>query len=616
MTLPVSRVHQLLAVLSVAIGFFSPQSLQAQTIQPAQDGTGTQVTQQGNRFDINGGTQSGVNLFHSFQQFGLDSNQIANFLAKPDIQNILGRVVGGNPSIINGLIQVTSQGNPNLFLVNPAGIIFGQGASLNVPASFMATTATGIQFGNRWFNASGANDYSSLVGNPTAFVFTNTQPGAIINLGNLNVAGGDLTLLGGTVVSTGQLSASTGRLLVAAVPNENLVRISQPGQLLSLEIKPLTAGDNRPSDWQFPVASLPELLTVGSAGNATGVSINPNGQVELTGTGFQIQNGDVVATNQGTAQSATLAAKNNLTLVGSQLTTTGDLNLLASNIVQIRDGAATAFSAQSGGNLYVQGNLGIDILALNSSQTPFQSGGDMSLGSDGIISGDSHFNSGGSFSVLTLAGKPGTFFSKYDPVIISKNDVILGNSTTAALKIETNGNITTGNITIIAPESSANVNANDPDRTALTTTRAVIMRAPNGSITTGNIDTSSAPDRQGSTGSVTVSAQGDIKTGTIDTRELNTGDSGSVNLTTTQGSIETQTIKTSNRSDGSAGNVTLSAANRVTFDRIDTTDGSKPDGTDQPGKAGDVTFSVPSPANVTSPNGNINANIDTRNFGT
>nr|WP_233258452.1 filamentous hemagglutinin N-terminal domain-containing protein [[Phormidium] sp. ETS-05] len=46
----------------------------------------------------------GANLFHSFQQFGLDPNQIANFITPPRYQNILGRV-GGDPSIINGLIR-------------------------------------------------------------------------------------------------------------------------------------------------------------------------------------------------------------------------------------------------------------------------------------------------------------------------------------------------------------------------------------------------------------------------------------------------------------------------------------------------------------------------------
>jgi large exoprotein involved in heme utilization and adhesion len=40
--------------------------------------------------------------------------------------------------------------------MNPAGIIFGANSSLNVPASFTATTATGIGFGSNWFNASGA----------------------------------------------------------------------------------------------------------------------------------------------------------------------------------------------------------------------------------------------------------------------------------------------------------------------------------------------------------------------------------------------------------------------------------------------------------------------------
>ncbi|NEQ23456.1 MAG: filamentous hemagglutinin N-terminal domain-containing protein, partial [Microcoleus sp. SIO2G3] len=114
----------------------------AQSITPAADGTQTVITPDGNRFDISGGSLSedGTNLFHSFEQFGVQPDQIANFLSNPQITNILGRVIGGNPSLINGLIQV-SDGTANLFLMNPAGIIFGTNASLNVPASFTATTA-------------------------------------------------------------------------------------------------------------------------------------------------------------------------------------------------------------------------------------------------------------------------------------------------------------------------------------------------------------------------------------------------------------------------------------------------------------------------------------------
>ncbi len=181
------------------LGLFDPSQTATAQITPATDGTNTQITPSGNQFNINGGQQSsdGANLFHSFQQFGLTQGQTANFISNPNIRNILGRVVGGDASLINGLIQVTG-GNSNLFLMNPAGIVFGTNSSLNVPAAFTATTATGIGFNNNWFSAAGTNNYTQLVGNPNTFAFTNTQPGGIINLGNLAVGQGqNLTLLGG-----------------------------------------------------------------------------------------------------------------------------------------------------------------------------------------------------------------------------------------------------------------------------------------------------------------------------------------------------------------------------------------------------------------------------------
>ena len=110
----------ILGWLSAAAGSANPQP-----ITPAADGTNTVVTPDGNRYDISGGSLSpeGANLFHSFTQFGLSEGQTANFLTNPNIQNILGRITGGNPSLINGLIKVTG-GNSNLFLMNPAGMIF------------------------------------------------------------------------------------------------------------------------------------------------------------------------------------------------------------------------------------------------------------------------------------------------------------------------------------------------------------------------------------------------------------------------------------------------------------------------------------------------------------
>ncbi len=135
----------------------------------------------------------------------LDSiaGQVANFLSNPEIQNILGRITGGDASIINGLIQLTG-GNSNLYLMNPAGILFGPNAQLNVPADFFATTATGIGFSEgNWFNAVGDTQWSNLVGTPSQFALDTLQPGAIINQGNLTLEpGNNLTLLGGTLLNT------------------------------------------------------------------------------------------------------------------------------------------------------------------------------------------------------------------------------------------------------------------------------------------------------------------------------------------------------------------------------------------------------------------------------
>ncbi|HEY9749662.1 MAG TPA: filamentous hemagglutinin N-terminal domain-containing protein, partial [Allocoleopsis sp.] len=276
-------------VLAVNLATLLPHLAQAQ-ITPGGDGT--VVNPNGSStIEVTGGTQAGSNLFHSFDQFNVDAGQTANFV-DPGVQNILGRVTGGNASLINGILQVTG-GNANLYLMNPAGIIFGSGASLNVPGSFTATTANGIGFGGNWFNAIGSNNYANLIGNPTSFAFTMAQPGAIVNAGNLAVNSGEsITLLGGTVINTGTLSAPGGKITVAAVPGEKLVNLSQDSSLLSLAL-PVETGTTV-NALPFTPLSLPQLLAGGNLNNATGITVEGD-VVRLTGSGV------AVPTEAGTA---------------------------------------------------------------------------------------------------------------------------------------------------------------------------------------------------------------------------------------------------------------------------------------------------------------------------
>ena len=300
-----SKIKVLFATV-VLSGTIGVNQLQAQIV-PNPGDTGTIVTPVGNRFDIGGGKFSGdnTNLFHGLSQFGLTQGQIANFLSNPSTQNILVRVTGGNASRLDGLIQVSGS-NANLFLMNPAGIVFGASASLNVPGAFAATTANGIGFGGGWFNAAGTNSYDALNGKPSSYAFTIAQPGAIINAGNLTVGSGQqITLLGGTVVSSGGLSAPNGQIIVASVPGQSVIRLSQPGALLSLEVQRPTPID-RVEAWTLPVLSLPQLLTGGSGTNATGLTVNATGQVTLTGSGVPITPGDVAVRQSNAAPGGTL----------------------------------------------------------------------------------------------------------------------------------------------------------------------------------------------------------------------------------------------------------------------------------------------------------------------
>jgi filamentous hemagglutinin family protein len=479
----------LISILSILI--FHPRQSISQSIIPAQDNIQTTVNSPDNhQFNIQGGQRSGVNLFHSFERFGLNNGQTANFISQPDIQNIIGRINGGEASIINGLIQV-SGGLSNLYLINPAGIILGENAQLNIPASVIITTANSLEFGNnQWFNITGEPNLSSLMGSPMGFRFDSNTPGAIINLGQLQVNSGyDLMLVGGTVVNTGTLSAPNGNLIIETVEGENLVRISQAGNILNLEIKP-------ESNTTINPLSLPELLTKIETDEATQVTINSEGNVVLS-NGELIQSGDIVVTasnsqnNHLSGNNIILNASNNLILLSSQLIAIEELNLLAENTIKIRDNFADNFTAISNGNLTMTAVNNIDILTRYSVE-PFQVEGDVTLISNGIISADSQFQVGGNLNLQNINGEPANFISLFDPIIYANGDVIFGEYTGASLKIEARGNIIGSDITITNPDQFL-VEVNDPDANILRSQPSLILRAGVNSLSNSpNIDSTNS----------------------------------------------------------------------------------------------------------------------------
>lgn len=166
------------------------------------------------------GQLAGNNLFHSFTEFNVNTGQTANFSGPDNVQNIFGRVTGGNPSTIDGTISSSIQG-ANLFLMNPNGMLFGPNMQINISGSFHATTADYVSFGNQErFYADINQDTTLSVAAPSAFGFLDNSTGDIaISGSNLSVQdGNNISLVGGNITLTdgSSVSAPNGNVNIAS----------------------------------------------------------------------------------------------------------------------------------------------------------------------------------------------------------------------------------------------------------------------------------------------------------------------------------------------------------------------------------------------------------------
>jgi filamentous hemagglutinin family protein len=194
------------------------------------------------------GQQFGNNLFHSFERFNLNFNEIAHFSGSNTIENVISRVTGGEASYINGGIQSTML-KADMYFLNPAGIIFGATARLNVQGSFYASTADYLRLGeNGRFNATHPEQSLLKVAPPTAFGFLTESPATISKQGGflfvppektLSFIGGDLTLQNGWM-AVGKLDLKKGSWTPGG-GQVNLVSVASPGEVL---VNPQKMPDN------------------------------------------------------------------------------------------------------------------------------------------------------------------------------------------------------------------------------------------------------------------------------------------------------------------------------------------------------------------------------------
>ena len=304
----------------------APVSLHAQVIPDNTLPENSVVTPQGDVIQINGGTTRGTNLFHSFTDFSVPAGTQANFNNADAIDNILSRVTGGRESLIEG--GIGARGTANVFLINPAGIIFGQDAFLNVGGSFIGSTADSLLFSDGIeYSATNLENPPILTINAPIGLGFRDNPGDIVNssivtddldtpddvddvddvdfIGLRVFEDRTLALIGGEVsIEGGFLSTISGRIELGSVTENSTVSIT-----------PVAKG----FDFGYEEAS--GFQDISLSGEAFVNNLDANtGDIELQGRNISLIEGSVIGIKtefEGQAGDINITASESLTLDGN-----------------------------------------------------------------------------------------------------------------------------------------------------------------------------------------------------------------------------------------------------------------------------------------------------------
>ena len=158
----------------------------------------------------------GMETIIEYTRFNVDGGKTVHF-DQPDISAAtLNRIIEANPSLING----TLTSNGRVFIINPAGIVFGEGSQVNV-AQFVAS---GLHMSN--------TDFSNAISDPTQQMIFTGGSGDVTNNGTIT-ATNSVYLVGEDVLNNGAILCPDGLVVMAA---GDTLRLGQPGSSVFVDI--------------------------------------------------------------------------------------------------------------------------------------------------------------------------------------------------------------------------------------------------------------------------------------------------------------------------------------------------------------------------------------------
>jgi filamentous hemagglutinin family protein len=599
---------------------------------------------------ITGGTRpgGGTNLFHSFGQFNIGTGDITTFqngvsfdlagnplVAGLQTSNILGRVTGGNLSSIYGTIQTSGFGSANLFLMNPAGFLFGPNAAVNVGGMMTFTTADYLRL--RELDGSNAGIFNAdqarasvLTSAPVAaFGFIGSNPAAItFGGGQFTVAEGTgLALVGGNVTFTSDpesglpsnVTAPGRQIQISSVAGAGEIPVTTlipPGGMaqgtITLDTGTFisTAGDPSFGDGGGGSISIrggqivatgamimtsPAAMSTGSGGDVT-VTVTGSATIadSLIQTNDGIQTDGFTTLNAGPAGAVFLSANDSLSLTNTLIDTStvnasgssGQVALNTNGPLSLTDSAVIAVSVDSGngGAVTMEGNDVIvmrsgvftDVQSLDPNLVPFRPGA-VTITAQNTVTISDPF--GGDPGIPVISATATGSLADASPVTITGQSVNLLNGTI-------NASTFLNNVSSLASPSNAGlieIRGNSVNLSQFT------MRSGNlnGDVSTGK---GGSILIRGAENLLSDSIQ--LTASTVDASSITTGGGGSIEfqtmaLTISDGSI----LQTSSFARGAGGSITVRGAETVTIEsgsHIDTDTIGNASSEDSFGTAGDI----------------------------
>ena len=303
-----------------------------------------EIIHNGSNTTINQGSN---NAIINWDSFDINKGESVYFNQNSSSSIVLNRVTNGLPTNIFGNLTA----NGNVFIMNNAGVLIGNGAVINTN-SFLAGAAN---INDKDFMAGKYNFYGAM--------------GSVINNGNIKVQnGGYAVLLGKNVENNGLIAAKLGKIYLSS---GEAFRMDMSGNdLIGVYIEKGADNALTTNTGKLHAEGGTIVMTAKNASDFIRQAVNNTGVIDASSISFEggkvilgaengevINNGDINVSSQ-TNNAGTVEVKadniiNNGSIKANGLNG-GNIDLYANNLLQLKENTvieANAFGYGNGGNI-------------------------------------------------------------------------------------------------------------------------------------------------------------------------------------------------------------------------------------------------------------------------